>query len=992
MVTSHSSGHRAGKWVAALLLGVSALAFSARAPQAAGTAVTILINPQPNISVGGGLVTNYDIAVDSGTVRMRGYTRVMGDTLQGVQITVDGTNQPTLTPVPAVGGEWLAVLTGLSSATHTVSARGVLSDSSVEAITTENTATFDIRNDTASQPAAAYEIAPTPPLSGTALRRKISIPGPNPTGATFSNSLSVTLGIDALADGMDEVNGIEVTNANPITDAALDVPTIFPVSPSQHSVVGLNLSWTLAAGVDGQREVLLRARDTGGAFSVYYKRTIVLDTSAPTGVIATPLANSYQGSKTFTVTGTVADVLAGVVSPMTLLIQPLDSGGNPTGSPTSYSVPLGTDGTFSQSVTVPTDGRYRATIQPVDNAGNTGSASQDFRVASTPPTVVIEQPTGTYVEASFPIQVRVTDPNYGTTVISVDGNPTPTMTGNGPGPDDHTVVANGPLTEGPHHISVTSTGLGGASTTVTKDVIEDNNPPDGVITAPIGGSKVPYSSLSVQGTVTDTVQLASWTLSLQNIGLGTAPVTVASSSVSGTSAPVSATIPATRFQDSSGNPNVGPYQLVLDVTDASGKTDPSPATVTFTVDTPPVPVITSPTDGEVRSGVLVVRGTVSDDTALTQWDLYLDGSRIATGLATGTATDISVPIDTRTLSAGSHTLLLTATDSLGQVGTDTATFIVDNTAPSINFTAPADHALVTNPVTFTATINDANPVTWTLLIDGVQVDSGSGSSVSSTQTLTNGTHQVELRASDNAATFPNTSSVTRTITVGNATGPTVVISAPTNNKLVRGTIHIEAQLTDANDLDRWELTEGATLIASSDVTGNSVHVSYPLDTTTLSDGTHTLTLTAYDDFGFSSGSSVTIRVDNSAPEVDIAVGPSNQLRVNRNAKITLTFNDAANFDGIDISYISIRVHKGGVPGKSSSLGKIIRLFAFGGLVDPESGNHLERFVSPGTRGQITLPLRSKQFPAGNYTVEVIGVRDAAGNLMAPTTFTFHVSR
>ena len=129
------------------------------------------------------------------------------------------------------------------------------------------------------------------------------------------------------------------------------------------------------------------------------------------------------------------------------------------------------------------------------------------------------------------------------------------------------------------------------------------------------------------------------------------------------------------------------------------------------------------------------------------WDSDLDG-QIGTGAL----------VSTTTLSGGTHSIVLTATDSDGGTGADTISFSITGGAPVVSITGPAaqgngaPHTVFEGTgVTFTATATDPDdgPLTgaslvWTSNLDG---EIGTGPSLLASG-LSDGMHTVTLTATD----------------------------------------------------------------------------------------------------------------------------------------------------------------------------------------------------------------------------------------------------
>jgi hypothetical protein len=262
----------------------------------------------------------------------------------------------------------------------------------------------------------------------------------------------------------------------------------------------------------------------------------------------------------------------------------------------------------------------------------------------------------------------------------------------------------------------------------------------------------------------------------------------------------------------------------------------------------PTATISAPADDASVDEFMSVafQGSASDpeDGALTGsalvWTSSIDG-----GIGTGTA------FSRNDLSPGSHVITLTATDSDGATGTATVDLtVVDvaNEPPVVSITAPADggSAQSGDNVTFTGTAEDPEdgPLTgaalvWTSDLDGVL---GTGVSVT-TNSLSGGTHEIVLTASDSEGGFG-----AATIDFSITGAPSVAITAPTDqasgapNTVTEGTsVTFTGSATDAEDGP----LAGASLVWTSNVDGQ-IGTGESFSTNVLSDGLHTVTLTATD--------------------------------------------------------------------------------------------------------------------------------------------------
>lgn len=228
-----------------------------------------------------------------------------------------------------------------------------------------------------------------------------------------------------------------------------------------------------------------------------------------------------------------------------------------------------------------------------------------------------------------------------------------------------------------------------------------------------------------------------------------------------------------------------------------------------TVDDPPSVTLTAPATGAYVSGTIELRATASDDEAVSTVEFFEGG----TSLGAGTLSN-GVWRRSWTPSEGPHSVTAIATDSIGQTGSDTHAFSVDNTTPTVSITSPADGATVTGTVTVTAQTSDANPIASVRFLSGGSVigtdtSSGGGWSIAwNTITESIGAHALTAVATD-AAGNNGSAPTAVNVTVDNPH----VLDIP----IVVGTDDVEQKLTgglttSSSDLDM--MTDGTTVQAA----------------------------------------------------------------------------------------------------------------------------------------------------------------------------------
>ena len=197
--------------------------------------------------------------------------------------------------------------------------------------------------------------------------------------------------------------------------------------------------------------------------------------------------------------------------------------------------------------------------------------------------------------------------------------------------------------------------------------------------------------------------------------------------------------------------STGTHQITLSATDPAGGSGTASVSLSIVENQAPVVSIASPANGTqvLARAEVTLTGSANDPedgavpVAALAWESSLDGS-----LGSG------AQISTASLSVGTHTISLTATDTRGLAGSSSiALEILANGVPSVTISAPSAgfEALEGTEVTFVGEATDAedgaltgDALTWSSSLDG---DLGTGGTVSMT-TLSLGDHVVTLTASD----------------------------------------------------------------------------------------------------------------------------------------------------------------------------------------------------------------------------------------------------
>jgi hypothetical protein len=401
--------------------------------------------------------------------------------------------------------------------------------------------------------------------------------------------------------------------------------------------------------------------------------------------------------------------------------------------------------------------------------------------------------------------------------------------------------------EGPNTLAVNATdasgNVGGTSVTVIRDTIA----PAVTVDSPAPGAVSGASVVSVSITVVDATATA--------VTIGTDSVQFAAGGGQASVAIVLAeganAIPVTAT-DAAGNVTV----VVRDV---------------FYDSAAPLVTITAPSDGATfgaGEASIGVDASVSDASATT---VTSDPEGVSGGLPTGGGT-VSGSVS---LVEGVNTITVSATDVTARTGQASISVVLDTTPPLVSIVSPGAGTAVRGTVDLHVSAVDVLPGTGVsavhLLVDGNPISILSEAPYETefdTTTLADGLHVFSATAADGKN---NSASASVQVLVDN-TAPNVAIPAPAQGAVVAGNVTFVA--------DAWDAGSGVAsvvMLGNGDpptIDGSSTHapaVAAVTDTSTvatalLPDGTLLLTATVQDAAGNSASASVTVVVDNSAPE------------------------------------------------------------------------------------------------------------------------------
>lgn len=457
----------------------------------------------------------------------------------------------------------------------------------------------------------------------------------------------------------------------------------------------------------------------------------------------------------------------------------------------------------------------------------------------------------------------------------------------------------------------------------------DLDPPVVSISSPIAGTIFGATSAFLVGGVTD------------------------ESSTTVTSSPtgVEATLPA------GGGPVSGTVALLeegeniltLTATDAAGNTGGNSVTVVRDTTRPVIEVL-SPVEGAVLGSTPVSFSARVTDLTATTLDFGTNHVPLpeSGGVAVG---DVD-------LVEGPNTVTFVATDAAGNVGRAERHVVLDLAAPVVRIDMPLDGssfgpgeslvAVVANVSDTSATVVASSPA-------GVETGLPAGGGVASgAVSLQEGFNTIVVTATDQT----NRNGSDSIVVLLDTTRPTVAVTSPADGTAVRGVIDFDATALDA--LPGSGIASVAFAVDGNVVwTDTAAPFESSLDTTSLTEGVHSLSATATDGKGNWASSTVQVRVDNTLPTVAITE-PANQAVVGGTIDFRATGSDAG-----------------------SGVAALTMLVA-GAAPQPTDGS--TSFVPALATCTASSQVDTRQFADGPLVLSVEAL-DAAGNAAETTTVT-----
>jgi cytochrome c553 len=282
----------------------------------------------------------------------------------------------------------------------------------------------------------------------------------------------------------------------------------------------------------------------------------------------------------------------------------------------------------------------------------------------------------------------------------------------------------------------------------------------------------------------------------------------------------------------------------------------------------PAVMINSPSEGATISSTATVSVIATDNIGVLGVMFYIDDIQV--GLEDITS-PYSLSFNTSTYSGGTHFIKAVARDQAGnqsssEISVQINNVVADTQPPVVNLTLQASGLTLTGTAAIPFTVSDNIGVAGVQVIvdnvaKGLEDTTAPFSLTLNTTALTNGSHQVFVRARDAAgnSTDSNIAVVNISNTVSDTVAPTVTLTSPLAGN-VSGTVSLTATASDNVSVAGVQFLVNGAIAGAEDTTAP---YSYNWNTTSLTNGNYTLSARARDSSGnVKTSTTVTVNVQN----------------------------------------------------------------------------------------------------------------------------------
>nr|MDO8045203.1 Ig-like domain-containing protein [Candidatus Baldrarchaeota archaeon] len=537
---------------------------------------------------------------------------------------------------------------------------------------------------------------------------------------------------------------------------------------------------------------------------------------------------------------------------------------------------------YSLNTTLYLDGEHTITVIAYDRAGNSRTTSVVFYVDNSPPIVEMIYPTeGDFIKGTVNITVSVDDFGVGVEKILfiVDG----TILFNDTNAPYSYVIDTNTYDDGLHNLTILAYDKLGSMSSITITLFIDNTAPLVSINFPVNDS-LHNGIICINTTCED--------INIETIELYVNSTLIASWNTSGIHVYEWNT---TTYLD-------GIYELRVLVVDKAGNI--ATEFVRVMVDN------SGPTIGEVSQVPLIPRRgenvtisvSISDLSNVANATLYYKVEGVWNSVEMVLSGDVWVATIPRQESGAKIEYYIEAYDILGNKAlSKTYSYVVYETVPpSMKIEQPLNNSFIRGIVNVSVDVFDSSGVEKIeIYINGELVYTDFESPYEwmwNTSALNDGAFILEVKAFD---IFQNTNTTKIMVTIDN-TPPSLNIISPEEELYARGVFNISLIVEDS-------LSGIAKIFVIIDNTMTFDIIEEPyqcsVDSTSLADGEHNITVVAYDKAGNNKTVSIVFYVDNTAPSVGI-VFPANGSWVSGVVNISVSAEDV----GSGVDYVAFGIY------------------------------------------------------------------------------------
>ena len=570
-------------------------------------------------------------------------------------------------------------------------------------------------------------------------------------------------------------------------------------------------------------------------------------------------------------------------------------------------------------------GAYRTDVSVTDKWGNRSTASGEFTVAGTAPSVTILSPMADSVsDDGMPlISAVVTGSGALDVVTMIDGEAVDAQIDG----KNLSYTPDAPLAEGDHTVTIQATDPDGKMTdaSVTFSVEFDHSPPVVTQVSPLGMIWGSTATLSVTA-IDDQSGVASVSIALD----GGDAVDGASRDVEGLA--------------------LGQHSATATVTNGDGYSDTYSWTFTVALDEEPPAIGTGSPLGIVRSTTPTVSVGATDLTGIASIDIAVansNGDAVAgdTAMSEDGTSASFVPGDG--LANGAYSVVAVVTDNSGNSASTSWSFTVeadyDTTMPSIDVTSPHGIVRVDMP-TISASASDVSDTaqeglsgiaSLEISVDGVDGSSefdGSGSATfTPSAALANGTYTAMATATDNSGNT-NTASWTFIVEViMDVAAPVIGNTSPqgiSRSAMPEISVAAADDMSGIGSIEISVMNSAAAAVDGSTAMGDGSAVFTP--GTALANDTYTVSTVVTDNSGNSSSASWSFVVEVVMDVAEPVIGTTSPSGIVRVDMPTITASATDEMSGVGNIEISVAASDGsGVAGSSEFDGGTMARFNLG---------------------------------------------------------------